>query len=239
MEQEQKEELVDQLSSLQQRSESEKSKRSSIKKEMACLVKQHKSEINRLQDEITHLKSSLIEPQKLQKLQKREKELESQVKSLKEDLTRKRELVISLKASQEKTEKEVVDKVAKIESRKEDIDRVQKLTKKVARKETMIKEFKTQYDDIKEKEAKAQKEIKTLNNKLKTLRNDLLRKETMVKETKEKLEAEIKEIKDTEAKSIDIGKHKEILRKYKQDCERKEMKISSLESKLENQCIRN
>lgn len=55
----------------------------------------------------------------------------------------------------------------------------------------------------------------------------------MLKEVKEKCETEMKEMKANEVKSIEMTKHKEIVKKFKQDLERKEFKISSLESKLE------
>lgn len=146
---------------------------------------------------------------------------------------RKRDLVSSLKATQEKTEKEAEELVTKFESKKEDIDKIAKLNREIARKETMIRELKSQFDEAKDSESKLHQEVKNLQSKLKATKSDLLRKETMLKETKEKLESEIKEIKDNDNKTIELSKHKEILKKYKQDIERKELKISSLESKLE------
>jgi len=232
-ESDQKEELLEQLQEATMRLDSHKSKKANNKKEITTLVKQHKTEVQKLQDEIKAIQNNWVEPSEVDKLAKKEKELDSQVKTLKEDLARKRDLINSLKTSQEKKEQKAVEMVSKVDSRKEDLEKIMKLSREVARKETMAKELKTQYDEIKEKEAKSQQEVKSLQVKLKTLKADISRKETMLKDTKDKLQTEIKETKQTESKTIDIAKHKDIVKKYKQDIERKDFKISSLESKLD------
>lgn len=72
----------------------------------------------------------------------KEKDLESQIKVTKEDLSRKRELISSLKSTQEISQKAVIEKVAKHESRKEDNDKMSRLSKEINRKDNIIKELK-------------------------------------------------------------------------------------------------
>lgn len=174
----------------------------------------------------------MIDPCVHQKSLKREKELEAQIKALKEDINRKKDLINSLKATHEKVEKEVEEKIIKVESKKDDSDKISKLTRELSRKEAMLKEFKTQYDELKDRESKSSQEVKSLQGKLKSLKTDLSRKESMIKETKDKLELEMSSLKSDPNSSIELSKHKEIVRKYKQDIERKDLKITSLESKI-------
>ena len=169
----------------------------------------------------------------MEKYKSKEKEWESQIKTLKEDLSRKRELISSLKATQENTQKEIIERGAKNESKKKILRKSEEFQKEINRKDCIIKELKSQYDEYKLKELNFQSELKPLQLKIKSLKSDLLRKEKLLKETKEKFETEMIKIKENEVKTIEISKHKEIMKKYKQDLERKEFKISNLESKLE------
>ena len=93
VESEAKEEFAEQLEDLRTRSDTEKAKSVNKKKEISTLTKQHKTEIQKLQEEIKHVKSSWTSPEQFKKLQSKEKLLESQIKALKEDLARKRDLV--------------------------------------------------------------------------------------------------------------------------------------------------
>lgn len=232
---ENKEEIIEQFSDLKSKSESQKSKKLTDKKDVSALAKQHKVEIQKLQDDIKRLKESWTSPDQLKKIQAKEKQYESQIKSLKEDLARKRDLVSSLKESQERAEKDITEVVAQVtnESKKEDIERISKLTKELTRKENMIKDLKTMLDELKDKESNADSEVKSTVAKLKSIKNELVRKETMIKELKDKLESTQQEIKVGSENMIESTKHKEMMKKYKQEIERKDLKISSLESKLD------
>ena len=117
VESEAKEEFAEQLDDLRTRSDTEKAKSMSKKKEITSLTKQHKAELQKVQEELKHVKNSWTSPDQFKKLQNKEKALESQIKSLKDDLARKRDLVNSLKESQVKAEKEVIQVVANIESK--------------------------------------------------------------------------------------------------------------------------
>ena len=232
-ESDQKEELLEELESLRNKSEIQKSNKVNTKKEISSLTKLHKAEMVKLQEEIKLLKNSWIDPEQAQKMDKREKELEIQIKSLKEDISRKKEMISSLKQTQEKAEKEVTEIATKIDSRKEDIDKISKLSKEVSRKDGIIKELKLQIEELKSNNLKTAEEASSLQSKYKSIKSELNRKEIIAKEAKDKLEEELKKLKEVEDKTAEVVKLKETIKKYKQDCDRKEMKISALESKLE------
>ena len=116
---------------------------------------------------------------------------------------------------------------------KEDLDKISKLSKEVSRKDNMIKELKVLVEELREKELKLANESKLLSTKLKAAKSDLVRKETIVKELKNKLENIQNDIKNASEKSNDQVKNKEMLKKYKQEIDRKDLKISGLESRLE------
>jgi DNA repair protein SbcC/Rad50 len=225
--------VLERLEETRSKLESTKTKKSKEKKDINTLTKTHKTEIQKLQDEISSLKESLVHPNELEKAGKKQKELESQIKNLKEDLARKRDLVSSLKASNESTTKKAEEIMSKSETKREEVEKISKLSRELSRKDSMMTTLKAQFDELKEKESKSQQEIKKLETKLKSIRSDLSRKETMLKDMKEKLEEEAKDSKD-ESKTVELSKHKEMVRKYKQEVERKESKISMLETKLES-----
>ena len=97
----------------------------------------------------------------------------------------------------------------------------------------MIKELRALIEELKDKESKLTNESKLSSTKLKAAKSDLLRKETIVKELKYKLENVQNDAKNAAEKSNDQAKYKEMLKKYKQEIDRKELKISGLESRLE------
>lgn len=74
------------MESLHEKSELQKSKKASTKKELTSLTKKHREEVQKLQEEIKNIKATWADPEKIHKMQKREKELETQIKGLKEDL---------------------------------------------------------------------------------------------------------------------------------------------------------
>ena len=115
----------------------------------------------------------------------------------------------------------------------EDLDKISKLSKEVSRKDNMIKELKVLVEELREKESKLSNESKLSSNKLKAAKSDLVRKETIVKELKDKLENIQNDIKNESEKSNDQVKYKEMLKKYKQEIDRRDLKISGLESQLE------
>lgn len=222
-----KDELIEQLQEMRSKSEVQKSKKAANKKEISSLSKAHKQEILKLQEEIRQIKEKWTDPEEIKKMQKKEKDLEAQ-------LSRQRDLISNLKKCQEKAELEVSKVTESNESKKEDIDKISKLSREISRKDATIKELKMLIQELKEKEDKLSWDLKLSSTKLKAAKADLVRKESMLKETKEKFEGKIEEVKSTSENSVDQNKYKEMVKKYKQEIERKDLKISSLESKVES-----
>jgi chromosome segregation ATPase len=207
------------MESVKAKFETRKTKQAQTKKEITILNKQHKAEIQKLQDEILKIKKTWTDPEKYAKISKKNKDLENSVKSLKDDIARKKELMNSMKANFEKSSIEASTKISEHSSK--DLEKISKLNKEIARKDTMIKEFRHMNEDLKAKEKKALDDTKTLNSKIKSLKNDLLRKEKLLKETKEKLELKIKELSEEHEDKVDHSEIKEIIKKHKQELERK------------------
>ena len=95
---------------------------------------------------------------------------------------------------------------------KEDLDKISKLSKEVSWKDNMIKELKVLTEVLREKESKLTNESKLSSNKLKAAKSDLARKETIVKELKDKLENVQNDIKNASEKSNDQVSIKRCLR---------------------------
>ena len=93
-----------------------------------------------------------------------------------------------MKQQRGQTEVEANQILADMEGLKDDNIKLQKLIKENNKNIASIKELKSTNDYLKVQEKRLKEEIQTLNDKLKYTKNDLIRKEQIAKEYKDKLD---------------------------------------------------
>jgi len=206
----------------------------SAKKEQSELIKKHKSELQKVLDEMIQVKSTFKTPEELLKCQEEKKELENQVKVLKDELNRKKDLIKQFKEKDELRQSENGQFMSEIESVKDENEKLKKMMKELSRKEQTLKTLKISADNSKEAEKQLSEENKALVEKLKAAKAEISRKDTLLKTLKEKTE-ETKTEKDlTKEKENEIEKLKAKIASAKQDLDRKDDQIKSLKAKIES-----
>jgi len=156
-------------------------------------------------------------PETYQELQAEVDEQAKAIKNLKDDVNRKRELINSLKSDIKEAEKEK-EKESLVKSKSggdKNVDDLQEkikgLNKDINRKDLMIKDLKTNFENIKSGDKKQQDEIASLTEKLKIAKIDIGRKDVIIKDYKEKDKEKDKDDKD--GKGDDVEKLKERVKK--------------------------
>ena len=123
-------------------------------KEMSEAQRQHRAEVSRVREELALVKERWLAPEQREDLERAVRELESQLRSTREDLQRKRELLLSYKTEKEQDKSEAHALVAEIEQLKDDAEKIRRLTKESLRKEHALREMRTMLEALREGERK-------------------------------------------------------------------------------------
>jgi chromosome segregation ATPase len=234
-------------------------------KEHVDLNKSHKSEILKIMEELKRIKEKWISPDKLSEYLTQIEELEKQNKSYKDDINRKRELITTLK--NQNTGLNSILKESNINQNNKDStfmnpfnnnlnkesasleEKIKSLNKELTRKDTIIKELRSNVENFKINEKKLQEENSTLIEKTKIHKIDISRKESLLKEYKEKLNqtglldnsvsgggnninvnSNLSKLNQTQE---EVKELKESIKKLKSEIDRKDGMIKTLKAKLE------
>ena len=134
------------------------------------------------------MKEEWLPPSEVKNVNEKLGSLQQQLKSTKDELTRKREVIATLKQQQSQTEVEANQILADMEGLKDDNVKLQKLIRENNKNANLVKELKSTNDYMKVQEKRLKDEIQSLNDRLKQARIDLSRKEQLAKEYKDKLD---------------------------------------------------
>ena len=204
------------------------------KKEQNDIIKRHKNELQKVLDDLSQMKRDWRSPEELNKCIEEKQELENQVKTLKEELNRKKELIKQWKEKEEVRQSETGQLMNEVESIKDDSERLKRTTKELTRKDQIIRSLKAAAENSKVQEKQLTEDNKILIEKVKLLKNELTRKDVALKAFKERSE-EIKTDRDiVKEKEVEIEKVKAKVVSLKQEIERKDDQIKVLKSKIDS-----
>lgn len=169
----------------------------------------------------------------MKEIKGREKDLESQLKLLKDELARKKDLIQNLRDHREQSELEASKIIHQMDQSKGAQDRVAKLMKETNRKDQVIKEQRMNCEQIRATAKDFENENIKLSEKVKQLKADVGRKEKLLKDAREKVDNVQKEYSGQRDKVEEIDRFRDLLKKSKHDIDRKDVQIKSLRSKLD------
>jgi len=241
-------------------------------KELLDVNKLHKNEVGKIIEELKKIKEKWISPEKHnEKLE----ELEAKLKTLKNENTRKSDMIGLLKSQLAQSQMQntsfanntvllnntnnpnqsnlIANNKSIIESQTNFEEKVKALQKEINRKDTAIKEFKTNLENLRNSEKKLSEENSSLLEKNKIFKIDINRKDEIIKDYKDKLNLLNLSNKNQSLSNLDrsaIGDNntnsnsnfnnddvtiiKNQNKKLKNDLERKDDIIRTLKAKLEN-----
>lgn len=130
--------------------DSESSKQSL--REMKDKDKYSKLEANKLAEEVARLKEKWLHPKEKDKLMEQIEKHKAEIKALREDLSRKRDMIDILRAEKNDALRNVQDKEESVESEKLRDDRVSKLKAECGRKDRSIATLRASLETIKEEQ---------------------------------------------------------------------------------------
>ena len=182
------------------------------KKEHNELTKKHKLELEHANEQILVMQETWISPETIDKIRKHERDLESQIRGMKEELNRKRELLATIKSKDEIRQNEQVGLINEIEIIKDDREKLKREHRENIRKDQTICSQKQNLEASKQNEIKLTEEISTLQERVKSLKSESARKESLHKGFKEKMDILNKEIEKLKSEKKEIEKLKEKLR---------------------------
>lgn len=203
----------------------------SSKKEISDIEKRHRSDMQKLAEEVARLREKWHSPEEWAQLINQNRDLELTVKKLNDELSRKKEILDNLKAQKDQQDYENNAIQEELEQIKDSSEKVKKLRLDISRKEKSIYEMKGIIEGLKENERKLNDENAQLAEKNKALRNDVARKESLIKEFKNRIESS--SVESARMVSDECEKLKEKMKRLKADVERKDMQIKTMKTKLE------
>ena len=154
--------------------------------------KKNKAEMVKLVEEIKKIKDKFIHPDKYNEILAKLAESDKQLKNMKDDSNRKRELIYNLrKENKENKDKDFSDILGNtnkdIEKMEELTDKTKQLSKDMKIKENLIKELRNEYNTAKATILKNNEEISGNIEKLKLNKIEIGRKDIIIKDLKEKI----------------------------------------------------
>ena len=210
--------------------------------------KNYKAEFNKMLAEVETVKSKWHSPESYEKLQQDLKEAESALKLSKDDIQRKKEVINNLKSVKENKAENKEDLKKDNEQLKEEVDKLKKQIKEISRKDTSFKDFRViflskyksnpykqaQYETLKQSEKTLQEEKASNLEKIKALKAEVLRKESAIKDLRDKIDL-LSINNDTRRFNEDeIDKNRDTIKKLKLEVERKDLALKNLKGKLDN-----
>ena len=201
------------------------------KKEILDIEKRHRSDMQKLAEEVTRVREKWHSPEEWNSLILNNRELENTVKKLNDELNRKKDIVDSLKAIKDQQDYENNAIQEELEQIKDYSEKVKKLKVELNRKDKVISDMKALIESYKELERKMTEENTQNSEKLRSLRNDVARKETLIREMKNRMENSGLENMKNIAEECERLKDK--IKSLKADCDRKDLQLKNAKAKLE------
>lgn len=205
-------------------------------KETNELTKNHKNEIKTLLEEVKRIRETWTPSEKKMEYVSTINELEKTVKTLKDDLNRKRDIITTMKAQLEKNDTSYVSNQEKDSSVQNYQEKIKHLTKEIARKEAMIKELKGSLDNIKGSQKKINDENENLIEKNKIQKVEIQRKDLIIKDLKDKvstLNTNYEKYMKTQETTQSNITHNSSYQRLKNENDRKDNLIKTLKAKNE------
>ena len=156
------------------------------------------------------------------------------MKALKEEIQRKKDVIIQLKTSKEQTESEAKEAVAGLEWLKDDNAKLQKLIKDNAKQIGMVRELKSANEQLRATERRLREEMVQVNERMRAAKAEVQRKETMARDLKDKLDGMQEENQDSRDRSSDMERLRDQIKKLKLETEIKDNQVRTLKAKLEH-----
>ncbi|CDW71439.1 UNKNOWN [Stylonychia lemnae] len=232
--QERNQELLIQIDNLSKVSLKENSRINKSQIAGSETISKYKVEIKNLSSELESMKQEWLPPREVQNINERLKDANNTIKTLKDEVQRKREVITQLKQQRGQTEVEATQILNEMEGLKDDNIKLQKLIKENNKNMKLAQELKSANDYMKVGEKRMKEEISQLNEKLKQARVDITRKEQLIKEYKDKLDLIQDEINQSNQRVNEIEKLKELNKKLKLESEIKENQVKTLKQRLEH-----
>ena len=132
--------------------------------------------------------------EQIKSLEAQIRERDAQVRDLKEDLNRKRDIIQTTKHSRDEKEFELQGLLQENTQLKEENERLKKTAKEVTRLNQSVRDLKDKVDLLKVNEKQLQEEKNALSEKLKGYKGDVQRKESFIKDLKERLDGETSKV---------------------------------------------
>lgn len=149
-------------------------------------MKRNKQEYLKLATDLNKVKDKFVDPDSHKEALNRIGELEKQVKNLKEEVNRKKDLISHLKEKENSDNKQNQGK-NELKSELITNDEVKNLSKEIKQKDAIIKDLRGILDKLKQENKQLSDENVNNTEKLKICKIDNSRKEVMIKELKEKV----------------------------------------------------
>jgi chromosome segregation ATPase len=199
--------------------------------------KKYNNQMMKFAEEIRKIKESWIPMEKFQEHVQVNEELQKQIKSLKDDINRKKDLITTLRgqaAENEKLMKENANLTSSQVNSQQSDEKIKSLNKELTKKESLIKELRSAIEQLKANEKKLNEELSQLMEKTKISKIDLQRKETLLKEYKEKLKENTNNLSNNVNNDESL---REELKKKKLEVDRKDAIMKTLKAKVESQTL--
>ena len=201
------------------------------KKDIQEIERRHRLDLQKLAEEVARLREKWHSPEEWSSVQALNRELETNVRKLNDELLRKKEIVENLKAIKDQQDSENCQIQEELEQAKDSTEKMKKLRNELSRKEKIVYDLKSALEASKESEKKLLDDNYQMADKIKSLKNEVSRKENLAKELKSRLESLSQE--SVKLVSDDVEGLKDKIKKLKADCERKDSQIKTFKSKLE------
>ncbi|TNV88004.1 hypothetical protein FGO68_gene12191 [Halteria grandinella] len=201
---------------------------------LSDLLDQTKSQLRQTLLELQTLRQEWIPPSEARSLTEKVKDLQGQVKALKDEVARKKEVIGQLKAVKEGIESEAREVAADLEGLKDDNAKMSRLIKENAKQLSLVKELKQANDQLKVTEKRLREEVISLSEKLRLARTDAQRKESLARDLKDRIDNLQDESSEVRERQIEIERLKEQVKKLKLEVEIKDNQVRTLKVKLDH-----
>lgn len=143
-------------------------------------IKSYKQAIKALEVEISQIQSSWVSPEKYKADLSQLKDLQVSARQMKEEAARKRDLIATLKSQKENLEKQSTLLASEQQSLKEEVARLTKQIKGTHTAQQDKKQLKHELEQAKARYAEQATEFNILTDKVKYLKQELARKDSVI-----------------------------------------------------------
>lgn len=121
-----------------------------------------------------------------------------------------------------------------MEGLKDDNNKLQRLIRENAKQSGLVKELKTANEQLRASERRLREELVQAGDRARAVKAEALRKDTLAKELREKLEAVQDDGSALRERDCEIDRLRELLKKHRLEVEIKENQVRTLKVKLEH-----